>query len=195
MDAVSGRYSMPAVWGADIGIAVLLSALVTANTTFWKRTAYVALACGLVGVAVACLGKQDKFRARADLLWQVLEYAERQAPSGMCVGWMDGSALNQEEGIHFYWHLVGRGRQCLNVRLLDTDGKLIPRRELPGETPEPGWLVSGTSGAPQAGNWQLVREFATPYWGQTRDQKCYLWSRQHDHTDQLEETARVSVSR
>ncbi|HMC65167.1 MAG TPA: hypothetical protein VKI65_09540, partial [Gemmataceae bacterium] len=70
LDMVSGRYSMPGVWGADIGIALLLSRLGEVATVRWRPLAYAGLACGLIAVAVSNVGRQDKFAARARMLWR-----------------------------------------------------------------------------------------------------------------------------
>src|SRR5262249_22933420 len=74
MDAVSGRYTMPAVWGLDLMTAALLGALAAVPLAWPKRLAWTALTAGLATVAVASVGRQEKFAARADLLWQALEH-------------------------------------------------------------------------------------------------------------------------
>ena len=174
LDAVSGRYSIPAVWGLDLGFAVLLSLLATVPAGLWKRLAVVGLACGLAAVAVANLGKQDKFAARAALLWQALEHVERQAPPGACLGWLAGPDLNIEEGIHFGWHLSHRGRPDLDLCLLDAQGRPQQRPELDQASREPVLLVSGSETPPGPG-WQRHRDFASFYWGGRRRYHCYLY--------------------
>ena len=68
MGMVSGRYTMPAVWGLDLMLAVLFSLLCATPRSFWKKVAFVALGGGLVALAVMCIGKQEKFAARARVL-------------------------------------------------------------------------------------------------------------------------------
>ncbi|HJT75973.1 MAG TPA: hypothetical protein VJ739_02130 [Gemmataceae bacterium] len=175
LDAVSGRYSMPAVWGGDILVGVLLSALAGVQWPAWRRVGYAAFGCGLVAVAVASLGKQEKFAARARLLWRTLDYVARQAPPHACIGWASGPALNPEEGIHFRWHLLARGRGDLGVCLLDEDGHPLQRREVPAAVAAPSLLVSGSADRPPGGPWQSVRDFRAFYWAGRRRYDCYLW--------------------
>ncbi len=174
MSGVSGRYSMPAIWGLDLGFAVLLSALAGVGASVWKRAAWATLACGLAAVAVANLGKQDKFAARAALLWQALEHVEGEYPQGTCLGWVAGPNLNIEEGIHFSWHLALRGRRYLPLQLLDADGRPQQRSELPPIDRQPVLLLSGAPTVPGE-HWKLRREFAAVYWGGLRRYHCYLF--------------------
>src|SRR6185437_16651322 len=66
MSNIAGRYAMPAVWGLDILFALLLSALVAAPLTAWKKAAFAAICTGLAIVAISNLGRQEKFAARAN---------------------------------------------------------------------------------------------------------------------------------
>jgi hypothetical protein len=177
MRAISGRYTMPAVWGADICFAILLSALAESTSNAWKRAAYVGLACGIVAVAVANLGKQQKFAARAGVLWQTLEYVEQEARPGAWIAWMESAALNQEEGIHFYLHLQSRRKANLKVCLLDNQGLPFRRRELPEPGATPDYLVTGDACIRDSQAWQLERVFTTDYWAHTHHFQCYLWRR------------------
>jgi hypothetical protein len=133
-----GRYTMPAVWGADVLLAVLLTRLIAVPFSWAKGGAWVLLAAGLVGVLAAGIGRQEKLAARSHMLWQLLAAVERDAPPGAVVEWVSGSAedgqLNAEEGIHFYWHLLHRGRADVRVRLVDPAGGLVQRVELPPPT-------------------------------------------------------------
>ena len=88
MNGFCGRYTMPAVWGLDIVIGVLLSQLFSCPQSAWRRVAIVAFVCGLVAVGVADIGKQQKFAARARPLWHALEWIERQAPTGAGIAWV-----------------------------------------------------------------------------------------------------------
>jgi hypothetical protein len=177
LGGVAGRYSIPAVWGADLLLAVLLSELAAVPLPGWRRAAYVALGCGLAAVAVANLGKQDKFAARSALLWQVVERVERQAPHGACVAWIDGPQLNVEEGIHFRWHLRARGRSDLALALLDAHGQPIQRVEASQPDTAPDYVVTGTDDQPLPGSWHQVGTFHTNYLGLPRPGRydCYLW--------------------
>ena len=46
----------------------------------WRQLATVGIVGGLIAVAIANVGRQQKFAARIDLLWQTLEFVE-QKPS------------------------------------------------------------------------------------------------------------------
>lgn len=186
MEAVSGRYAMPAVWGLDLTVAALLSAAVALPTALaLRRLAFAAVGVGLAVVAVANVGRQEKFAARADLLWQTLEYVERTAPPNARLGWISGSApaavvsrpdlLNIEEGIHFEWHLHNRGRSDLRVGLCDEEGRPQQRCELAPLDAPPTLLV--TAGRPPANDWRELREFAAPYWHGRRHYDCSVWAR------------------
>jgi hypothetical protein len=184
IDGVAGRYAIPAAWGADLGIAVLLSALAAMPAGSWQRTAYAVYACGLLAVVVANLGKQDKFAARADLLWQALECVERQAPAGACIAWVGSPAAdarNQEldlaEGCHFGWHLQARGRRDIAVQLLDDRAASPVHVDRRQEKAEPTFLLRGTRVPPAGGAWQLLRKFQASYWLGKRSYHCYLWVR------------------
>ena len=63
MGMVSGRYTMPAVWGLDLMLAVLFS-LLCATALVLEKVALVALGGGLVALAVMCIGKQEIRRPR-----------------------------------------------------------------------------------------------------------------------------------
>jgi hypothetical protein len=146
LDIVSGRYAMPAVWGADVLIAVLLSELAEVRWPGWRRAAFAAFGCGLAAVAVANVGKQEKFAARADVLWQTLERVAQEAPPGACIAWQSGPDLNAQEAVHFLWHLQARGRADLALCVLDEEGRRLTHSgasPVPTAEGEPSFLVSG----------------------------------------------------
>ena len=62
------------------------------------------------------------------------------------VAWFSGPALNVEEGIHFRWHLLARGRGDVAVELYDDRGRPEQRCELPPATGRAGWAVTVTGG-------------------------------------------------
>src|SRR5258708_1396722 len=146
MDGFAGAYTMPAVWGLDVLIAVVLAHVLGMPALMWKRAAGGAFAVGLFAVAVSNVGRQQKFAARADMLWQALVWVEKQPlPPGAVVGWVSDSAtstggkvaytaatpgLNIEEGIHFDWHLRARHRADRVVRLFDENGRPQDRVEI-----------------------------------------------------------------
>ena len=174
---VSGRYTMPAVWGADLWIAALLSALAAAPPSALRRAAHALLGVGLIVVAAENLGSQDKFAARANLLWQAVEFVEATASRSDTIAWMGGPDLNVEEGIHFSWHLHGRAREDLSVQLLDAEGRTVNRPGVQLSTHSPSFLITGPS-APRPGvEWHLLKRFTASYWGGWRTHSCDVWGR------------------
>jgi hypothetical protein len=179
--AMSGRYTMPAVWGLDLILAALLSVLAGAPAVRWRRAAGVGLAAGLAVVAVANVGRQEKFAARSELLWQVVKAIERTAEAETRVAWLSGPALNVEEGIHFRWHLLARGRGDVTVELLDEQGRAENRCEVPASRQREraeGWAMTGAPQSPSGGPWALRQSFRQDYWAGRRHYACYLWA--HD---------------
>lgn len=147
MDAISPRYSMPAVWGLDLLLAVLLTRAFRLATPLWKNVAVAALACGLVATVIANFGKQQKFMARSNMLWEALECVERDVPAGSTVAFYCGdplkSDLDASEGIHFQWHLSARGRKDLRIALFDAAGQPLERIELTPNAAIPSYAVWG----------------------------------------------------
>ncbi len=178
MQAMSGRYTLPAVWGADLLVAALLSSLVGAAACPSRRAAFAALGCGLVVVALANLGRQDKFQARAVLLWDALHEIEHDAPAGSAVTWVCGRDLNFEEGIHFQWHLRALGRADVAVSLRDAEGCPLRRVELPEMNRPARFAVAGNDRPPAGGDWRLVREVCAAYWAGHRHYHCYVWRKE-----------------
>jgi hypothetical protein len=173
MQGVAGRYSMPAVWGADLLIAALLSTLLVVPASIWKRVAYGALAGGVIVLIAANIGRQQKFAARADMLWQALEHVERQAPPGTCIEWVASKDLDSEEGIHFQWHLQARGRGDIHIRLVDVAGNVQCRSEIVASAPNPALRIDGRAPASaQAG--AVVQAFTTSYHLGQKRFACYL---------------------
>lgn len=179
MGMMSGRYTMPGVWGLDILIGLLLSALVALPMTAWKRVAWGGVWVGVALVAVANVGRQEKFAARARMLWDAVHHVERTAPPDAVVAWVSGDSakgeLNAEEGIHFRWHLLHRGRADVRVGLIDRDGKPVERVELPPPDAEPLYRLAGTPGGAAA--FQEEREFTAAYWLGRKRFACHLLRR------------------
>lgn len=176
MSMMSGRYTMPAVWGLDILVALLLTALVALPLTAWKKAAFAGVCAGLAVVAVAGIGKQERFAARAKMLWDVVHYVEATAPEGASVAWLSGDStkggLNVEEGIHFRWHLLHRGRGDVAVGLFDERGAPLVRTELPPLPGPPEFALFGTVADPPG--WEAERTFGAGYWLGRRRYDCRL---------------------
>lgn len=173
IQGISGRYAIPAVLGVDLLIGVALTELDAVVAARWRRLAFLAFGAGLAAVLLANIGRQEKFAARADLLWQVLLHVEQTAPSGTTVGWVEGAHLNREEGIHFLWHLHARGRTDLSLQLLDAAGRSIPRSEISTSESDVGLYVEEIGGA--VGATGDPRVFTASYWGGLRRYQVQLW--------------------
>jgi hypothetical protein len=179
MGGMSGRYTVPAAWGLDLFIAVLLTALAALPRSAWTSLSWGTLAIGLGAVLVANVGKQQKFAVRARLLWETLEWVERTAPPGARVAWLSGDSrrgdLNVEEGIHFQWHL-SRRRPDVLIGLFEASGAPLPRRELPPLTGTPDFAIWGVT-EPGEDVWQPQQHLVASYWGGLRTFECRIGER------------------
>jgi hypothetical protein len=183
IDGISGRYTMPAVWGADVLSALAFTGLLRARPTAWRTSALAALGCCLAVLLVSNFGKQWKWWARIDVCWQALEYVERDAPTGTAVRWIGtastspGTDLTLCEGFHFRWHLEKRRRRP------DVSVDVVSLPDTPGAAALPPRVV--LCGPPTAGavaGWAVVKRFAAAYWAGTRRFECCLLERCEDAT-------------
>jgi hypothetical protein len=198
MNAMSGRYTVPVVWGLDIVLGVLLSRLIALPRSVWRQAAAAALVCGLVAVAVAGVGQQEKFAARAGLLWQALHWTERHAPIDARIAWVgclytpgvgypgarDGSSdqrLDTAEGVHFAWHLRGRGHTDFKFGLLDENGQPVQHPKFSRLSGPPDLVVTSKPVLPPTLaelNFEWHRQaFSVQYRFGKRRFDCYVWTR------------------
>lgn len=169
------RYAIPAVWGAYLFVAALLTEVTRARAQRRARAVFLLFAAALAVVAVDNLLRQNRLIARSAVLWDALEFVERESPVGTAIAWRDGPDLAISEGIHFYWHLHGRGRADLGMQLLDGDGREQRRPEVPPATTAPTLLVTGRPLSNDRVGWTLQREFTRTYrWG-FRQHACAVW--------------------
>jgi hypothetical protein len=175
MGVMSGRYTMPGVWGLDLLVGVLVAGLLECGTARLARLAWGLLAAGLLVVMASSVDKQFRFQVRARLLWQALETVEREVPRGARIDWVCGDALQgelgDEEGIHFLWHLRARGRTDLSLVLIGADGTALPRVELPGDGAGLTFRIASKPLGALRG-WQ-VRRLSAERWGR-RHFECWL---------------------
>lgn len=179
----AGRYTIPAVWGVDLWLAVALMVLVERKAWRGPRLRTAALAClagCLMLVAVVNVGKQGRQAARAGVLWQALEFVEQQAPCPSHVIWAGTSKvvyqkppLGDGEGMHFQWHLHGRGRADIDVQYIDSQRLAAPET---GASGAGNFLISGTPGEPAQHGWRLIKEFHSSYWLGWRSFHCFVWT-------------------
>ena len=178
MSMMSGRYAMPAVWGLDILFALLLTALVRVPESFATKAAWVGVAAGLAVVLVANVGRQEKFAARAKLLWEAVHHVEQTAPPNAKVAWVSGDSLkgglNIEEGIHFQWHLFHRGRGDITIGLFDESDRPLERTELQPLAGVPDYRLFGVVAEVPAGRWEPERSFAAAFWFGRKRYDCHL---------------------
>ncbi|MBN9118144.1 MAG: hypothetical protein J0I06_03095 [Planctomycetes bacterium] len=176
MDDVSGRYTMPAVWGLDVLLALLLAVLLKAPAGRMRAVAVVALCAGLVAVLSANVLRQEKIAARARMLWRVVHHLESTAPPGAGVMWVSGDAtrgaLNAEEGIHVQWHLAHRGRADVRIGLFGANEQPLERVELGPPPAAPLFRISGP-GTPVA-NWEPERTVTEVYQFGRKRYDCHI---------------------
>jgi hypothetical protein len=162
----AARYTMPAVWGFDVLLALLLTALVAVPASLPGRAAWVGLGLGVVALLAANVGRQEKVAARSRMLWAALHRVEATAPPGARIAWVSGKVadgtLGTEEGIHFAWHLLHRGRGDVRIGLFDEQGRVIERTELPPLDREPDYRLAGRPDAVPA-EWGPGPTFAASY--------------------------------
>lgn len=186
MDAMSGRYTMPGIWGFDLLFAVAVAALAALPRTSLVRAGLLGLGCGLAAVAASSIGKQLKFAARAKLFWETLEYTERNAPPGAGVAWICGDSLkgglSEEEGIHFRWHLAARGRGDIRLELVDAAGNLLHRVEITEKPRECHFAIWGPAQSPAIIGWVEGRRFTASYWAGRKRYDCFLGMPGEDRT-------------
>lgn len=176
---MAARYTMPAVWGFDVLFALVLTAFLALPLTWTKRLAWVGLCVGLAAMMLANVSRQEKVIARSRMLWDTLEHLERTAPPGARVAWIGGDtgprSLNIEEGIHFHWHLLHRGRGDIRVGLFDANGQPVARVELPPLDGEPIFRIAGEGD--DTSRWKAERTFTTAYRMGSRRYECRLEAR------------------
>ena len=174
MGVMSGRYTMPGIWGLDLLVAVLLAGLLECGATRLARLAWGLFAVGLLVVMASSVDRQFKFQARARLLWQALEVVERELPAGAGLAWMCGASfqgeLGDEEGIHFLWHLHARGRTDLRLALVNRDGLVLGRVELSPSDGEPVYRIAPVAAALKG--WR-ARRLSAESW-RDRHFECWL---------------------
>lgn len=172
---VEPRYTMPAVWGVDIWIALLLNNLWQSRHSTRSRAAITALCLGLLAMAIVNVARQARASARATVLWHAVDYVEQHAAEGATVAWLDGPRLGIGEGIHFFWHLARRGRAQVQPLLLDPSGQVRSRPELISSNEAASIMVSGDENAPAIGRWADPIALSVSYWWGTRRDACFVW--------------------
>ena len=166
MHIMCGRYTMPAVWGVDIGFALLLTNFLNVPVSAWTRLGWAGISAGMIALVVASIGRQEKVATRSRMLWAVVHHIEEDAPPGACIAWIGGDSeqgeLNAEEGIHVYWHLLHRGRGDVRIGLMDATERPLARVELARLQKPPEYRIAARPSS-ESLNWQMDRAFEFPY--------------------------------
>lgn len=161
---VSGRYTIPAIWGIDLLLATLFSALLGCSSSRLRWIAWFSLALGLIALMLALMLKEEKAASRSRMLWAALQYIEQNAPFDARIAWFDGNfdrgEIDAEEGIHFAWHLFHRGRSDIRIGLFNADGSPLSRVELGPLDRKPEYRISSTAAA---GGWMPEQKFQQGY--------------------------------
>jgi hypothetical protein len=177
MNMIAGRYAMPGVWGLDILLALLLTAVLAAPASRCKNATFAAICTGIAIIAISNIGRQEKFAARSRMLWDAVHYVETSVPPGTRIAWLSGDSLrgglNIEEGIHFQWHLYHRGRGDIKIGLFDEAGQPLDRVELPRLDGEPQFALLGKV-VDEPRGWEPERAFTTAYWLGRKRYDCLL---------------------
>lgn len=165
LSMMAPRYTMPGIWGWDVALALMLTLFMAIPLTRPVRVAWATLGLGIAVMMMANVSRQEKVTARTRMLWNALEHLERTAPPESRIAWVGGNpesgALDEEEGIHFQWHLLHRGRGDLVVNLYDEHGQPIERVELPPPDRAPQYRMA--AGSATGSGWTMERDFATNY--------------------------------
>ena len=165
MDDMSGRYTMPAVWGLDILFALLLAALVKAPAGRARALALLALCAGLVALLTASVLRQEKVAARARMLWQVVHHLEATAPpgAGVDVGERRFDPRRTERRGRDSRRVAPRerGRADIRIALFDANEQPLQRVELTSPTGGLLLRVSGSRTSPP--NWKPDRSASEVY--------------------------------
>lgn len=165
---VSGRYSVVAGWGIDLLVGLFLTLGVSHGQAYLARWGLVLVGCGLAVATLAGYDRMARQAARAALLWEVVEAVEADTSSRAPIAWVGDSMPSRNqiglgEGVHFGWHLEGRGRYPVPVVPLNTwpESSAMSRVISSSAEPPPGW--------------KLKQAFEQPIFPLGGTDRCYLY--------------------
>jgi hypothetical protein len=187
MNAMTGRYIVPGVWGLNLIIAILLGGLTQIRLPAWTRASWAALSIGITVILIQTIGKQLEFRARNELLWETVEWIEREVPDGAQIAWISQdnlrNDLNSSEGIHAYWHMKERKRKRIRIGLYTADGTFIESTEIQPIEGTPDWAIWALAPNPWREHCDVRKRAEVPYWLGSRRFECTIGtSRSGGHT-------------
>lgn len=176
LNGTSLRYCMPAVWGADILVALMLTALLEAPATWSRRVVWATLGVCFVAVLIANLARQDATQSRSVLLWQVVECVEQQCPAEGVAVWQVGPQMHEVEAVHVAWHVQARSRKDVSVVLRQPNGNTSTPPMIPKPKHEPTLLIARVDANPDSA-WQSMKTFQIAYWFGLRRHECRIFTR------------------
>ena len=145
---VSGRYSVVAGWGLDLLAGLFLAQVLAHGQIFLARWGLVLVACGLAVAILAGYDRMARQAARSALLWQVVEAMEAETSTREPIAWVGDlmprrNQIGLGEGVHFGWHLKGRGRYPVTVVPVNTwpESSAMSRVISSSAEPPPGWKL------------------------------------------------------
>jgi hypothetical protein len=162
------RYTMPAVWGYDLVLALVLTQLTT-MPLLTRQVVWAGLLLTLALVGWRCLNRQDLLLARCQMNWLALRYLEKQLLAKQTVALVHPTQgtnhldLSLGECFHFIGHLHHRKR-------------LQAVLHYGPEAGEANWVLAGQRYDPGSG-YQLEREFVGRRRLPGEDFRCRLWKR------------------
>jgi hypothetical protein len=182
--SASGRYTMPAIWGADLLIAVLLSAVAILVPPLGQRIVCVAFFVGLIAIAVPNVGKQEQYAARLKMLWKTLYEVEHIAPAGARIAWVGAAWPNDQEGVHFASHVQGRGRSDLQFQAVQATHATPSISVAAAGAGPPSFVITGSPTVFE--RQKLLCMIDVPYWFGLYHYRSYLWAVGQDENQQGE---------
>jgi hypothetical protein len=150
-DHPAGRYTIPAVWGADLLVALLLAYVSRTPMTMLKCGSFLGLIVGGVLISAVNLYQQHEFFGRCRVLWQVVVQLHRAAPGQPVV--VAAGALSPGEIVHLRGHLAGSGQTDLLV--------VGPAAPAPRQTAGRIWLITRRDQSDTAG-WTRIADLPHP---------------------------------
>lgn len=116
----AGRYSIPAVWGADLFISCMVGSLTLIPSGFLRHAAVASLTAGGLLITGMNFFYQHEFIGRCRVLWQTTAMLATHAPPNANIR-VSAAAMSEPERIHFCGHLAGLGRRDVTA-LSDSNG-------------------------------------------------------------------------
>lgn len=158
------RYSMPAVWGADILLGLLLTAAAVHLSFFVRTCLYCVVLMGLLKIGSDTYTVQRTLTARLIPMWQVLKDLEARQPASFALVKGNGTDFYEEECFHFRFHFSHRGSDKSRLTI-------VPRETMP--TTE--FVITRSNECP-GDRYSIEKQYAPPTYGR-KVPGCYLWKR------------------